>query len=116
MLTESQMNIIIIVLLFTIVVLLLTKNENFNTTCKNGQCFECKDDNYRNNYCYQKPVTRVCPDGYQLNTETLMCDKTVVSENKLYTVTARPTYTCDENQIQVGDSCVTEAKYYFKNN
>lgn len=113
MLTDTQSNIVIIFLLVVIVFLLFKKNESFESTCKNGQCFECKNKIYREDYCYAGPVNRVCPNGYKLNNETLLCDKIVENENKHYTVTARPNYTCSKDQMQVGDACVTQPNYYF---
>lgn len=113
MLTDTQSNIVIIFLLVVIVFLLFKRSENFESTCKNGQCFQCKDKVYREDYCYAGPVARVCPDGYKLNNTTLLCDKIVQNEHKDYTVTARPTFVCGKDQIQLGDSCVIQATYYF---
>jgi hypothetical protein len=89
------------------------ENEGFETVCKNRQCFECPDKVYREDYCYAGPVQRVCPDGYTLDENHLLCVKTVTNENKDYQFNARPEMMCGPDQLQVGDACVTQAKYYF---
>ena len=115
MLTENQINIIIGFLLLFIVYMLYNKqnNENFETVCKNGQCFECANKVYRDDHCYVGEVQRKCPEGYILDNKTLLCNKNVINENKNYIFEARPEMVCKQNEIQIGDSCVLQPKYYF---
>jgi hypothetical protein len=114
MLTDSQTHIIIFVVLIIIVFFLNKKTrESFETVCKNGQCFECKNKVYRNDYCYVGKVTQKCPKKYKFNNSTSLCDKNIVNENKKYIFTARPNMVCKNNELQLGKSCVLQPKYYF---
>jgi hypothetical protein len=118
MLTEYQTHIIIVVLLMVIIYMLYKKQhtEDFETVCKNGQCFECANKVYRDDYCLVGDVDRKCPDGYFLNNNTLLCNKNVVNEQKNYVLEARPQMICNQNELQVGNSCVLQPKYYFDPN
>ena len=120
MLTENQV-FIILVILFAVRIYMAYKRsrrnkEDFETVCKNGQCFECKNKIYRDDYCYVGDVERKCPEGYILNNQTLLCNKNVINENKNYILEARPQMICKPNEIQVGNSCVLQPKYYFDPN
>jgi len=118
MLSENKINMIIISLLLIIIVILINNSiknrETFDTQCNNGQCFTCSNNhNYRKQYCSDNPVTRICPDGYTLNNDTKLCDKKVMYENKEYIKTARPLMECNKNELQIGDTCVTDSQYTF---
>jgi hypothetical protein len=111
--TDETTHIIIIILLCVIIYLLYNQQrDGFETVCKNGLCTECNNKIVRDNYCYSKPVTNTCPDGYTLDDN--MCSKQVTHENKEYTITVRPDKSCDVNELRIGNMCVTQAKQYFE--
>lgn len=114
MLTENQMHGVIIFLLF-VVIYFLFKREKFTSECKNRDCYECSKSQevYRNQYCLDNKVQRICPDGYKLDNDTNLCIKKVINENKVYEFEAPANRVCDDNEIQVGDVCVTHANHYF---
>tara|TARA_B110000971_G_C20028512_1_gene510164 strand:- start:2631 stop:2993 length:363 start_codon:yes stop_codon:yes gene_type:complete len=115
MLPKNETLIIFGVLLVFIIYVLYNKQneEGFETVCKNGQCLECPSKIYRNGYCYVGDVQRKCQDGYVLDNNTLLCNKNVTNENKSYVFNARPQMICKQDEIQVGNSCVLQPKYYF---
>jgi len=114
MLTDTQYNFVIISLVITIIILLFSKKELFQQVCSFGQCNTCSGDVYRKNFCYSSPVIRTCPqaisdpsNNYKLNNNTLLCDRTIMSEKKEYIDTVRPIFSCPEGQQILGESCVT---------
>jgi len=114
MLTENQEQYIIIFLLF-IIIYFLFKKEKFTSECKNRDCYECSGSKevYRNYYCLDNTVQKTCPDDYKLDSNTNLCVKSVINENKVYEFEAPTNRICNNNEIQVGDVCVTEANHYF---
>jgi hypothetical protein len=113
-LSENKVEIIIIVLLSIVIFLMFKPNKDgFQNLCKNGQCFNCKGKIYRGEYCYENKVDRKCPNGYILDNITNLCKKKVHNEKKTYEITARPEMVCNNDHIQIGDACVSDATYYF---
>jgi hypothetical protein len=117
MLTDNQIHGIIILLLL-VIIYLLYQREKFTTECKNRDCYQCTGSKevYRNQYCLDNTAQHICPDGYKLDDNTKRCYKDITNENKVYQFEAPAKKVCGENEIQVGDVCVTEATHFFDPN
>jgi hypothetical protein len=113
-LSENKIEIVIIVLLSIIIYLMFKPNQDgFQNLCKNGQCFNCKGKIYRGEYCYENKVERKCYNGYTLDDKTKLCKKKIHNEKKTYEVTAPPRMICKNDNIQIGNTCVSNPIYYF---
>uniref|UniRef100_A0A6C0DAS0 Uncharacterized protein n=1 Tax=viral metagenome TaxID=1070528 RepID=A0A6C0DAS0_9ZZZZ len=110
---NDNIHIIIIMLLLIIIFSLMQKKEPFEKVCKMGQCFECDNKVFRDEYCFNSIAKKICPDGYTLEEHTSLCKKTVTNELKDYEFTAPPEKICPDNTIILGNDCVTPAKYTF---
>lgn len=108
---NDNIHIVIVILLLMIIFSLLKKKESFEKVCKLGQCFECDNKIFRDEYCFNSEAKKICPVGYTLDNN--ICKKTVTNEFKNYEFTAPPEKKCPDNTIILGNDCVVPAKYTF---